>query len=40
MDMRFGTWNGRSMYMTGSLGTVAEEILKYKLDLVAVQGVR
>jgi hypothetical protein len=40
MDMRFGTWNVRSMYRAGSLRAVAEEISKYKLDLVGVQGVR
>jgi hypothetical protein len=34
MDMRFGTWNVRSMYRAGSLKEVAEEISKYKLDLV------
>jgi hypothetical protein len=28
------------MYRAGSLRTVAEEILKYKLDLVGVQEVR
>jgi hypothetical protein len=37
MDMRFGTWNVRSMYRAGSLRAVAEEISKYKLDLVGVQ---
>jgi hypothetical protein len=26
MDMRFGTWNVRSMYRAGSLRAVAEEI--------------
>jgi hypothetical protein len=40
MDMRFGTWNIRSMYRAGSLRAVAEEISKYKLDLVGVQEVR
>jgi exonuclease III len=40
MDMRFVTWNVRSMYRAGSLRTVAEEISKYKLDLVAVQKIR
>jgi hypothetical protein len=39
MDMRFGTWIVRSN-MAGSLRVVAEEISKYKLDLVAVQEVR
>jgi hypothetical protein len=29
-----GTWNVRSMHMTGSLRAVVEEISKYKLDLV------
>jgi hypothetical protein len=40
MDMRFGTWNVRSMYRTGSLTAVGEEMSKYKLDLVGVQKVR
>jgi hypothetical protein len=40
MDMRFGTWNGRSIYRAGSLRTEAEEVSKYKLDLVAVKEVR
>jgi hypothetical protein len=37
MDMRFGTWNVRSMYRAGSLRAVAEEISKYKLHLMEVQ---
>jgi exonuclease III len=40
MDMRFGTWNVKSLYRAGLLRTVAEEISKYKLDLVGVQEVR
>jgi hypothetical protein len=40
MDMRFGTWNVRSMYRTGSLRAVTEETSKYKLDLMGVQEVR
>jgi exonuclease III len=40
MDMRFGTWNIRSRYRAGSLRAVAEEISKYKLDLVGVQEVK
>jgi hypothetical protein len=40
MDMRFGTWNVRSMYRAGSLRTVAEEVSKYKLHLVGVKEVR
>jgi hypothetical protein len=40
MDMRFGTWNVRSMYRADSLSVVAEEISKYKLDLEGVQEVR
>jgi exonuclease III len=38
--MRFGTWNMRSLYRSGSLMTVARELARYKLDLVAVQEVR
>jgi exonuclease III len=40
MDMRFGTWNVRSMYRAGSLRVVGEEISKYELDLVGVQEAR
>jgi exonuclease III len=40
MDMRFGTWNVRSLYRSGSLKTEARELGKYKLDLVGVQEVR
>jgi hypothetical protein len=28
MDLRFGTWNVRSVYRVGSLRTVAEEVSK------------
>jgi hypothetical protein len=40
MDMRFGTWNIRSMYRADSLMVVGEEMSNYKLDLVGVQEVR
>jgi exonuclease III len=38
--MRFGTWNVSSICRAGSFRAVAEEISKYKLDLVGVQEVR
>jgi hypothetical protein len=40
MSRRSKTWNVRNIYTEGSLRTVAEEVPKYKLDLVAVQEVR
>jgi hypothetical protein len=40
MDMRFGMYNVRSMYRSGSLRVVAEETSKFKFDLVGVQEVR
>jgi exonuclease III len=40
MDMRFGTWNVKSIYRAGSLRAVGEEISKYILDLLGVQEVR
>jgi hypothetical protein len=40
MDMRFGTWNIRSMYRAGLLRAMVQEISKYRLDLVGVQEVR
>jgi exonuclease III len=39
-DMRFGTWNVRSLYRSGSITTVVRELAWYKLDLVSVQEVR
>jgi len=38
--MRFGTWNVMSLYTSGSLTTVARELVRYELDLVGVQEVR
>jgi hypothetical protein len=40
MDVRFGTWNVRSLCRAGSLVTVSKELSKYKLHLVGVQEVR
>jgi exonuclease III len=40
MEMRFGTWNVRSLYRSGFLKTVSGELAKYKLDLVGIQEVR
>ena len=39
-DMRFGTWNVRSLYMAGSFTAAARELGRCKLDLVGVQEVR
>jgi exonuclease III len=40
MDMRFGTWNVRSLYRAGSLMTVSRELSRYRLHLVGLQEVR
>jgi hypothetical protein len=40
MDMRFVTWNVRSLYRSGSLKTVSGELVKYKLHFMGVQEVR
>jgi exonuclease III len=39
-DMRFGTWNVRSLYRARSFKTVGRDLGKYKLDLVGIQEVR
>ena len=39
-DVRFGTWNVRSLYRSGSLTAAARELAIYKLDLLGVQEVR
>jgi len=38
-DMRFSTWNVRSLCRSGSLTAVARESARHKLDLFGVQGV-
>jgi cell wall-associated NlpC family hydrolase len=38
--MRFGTWNLRSLFMSGSLTSVTRGLEKYKLSLVGVQKIR
>ena len=38
--MRFGTWDVRSLYRSGSLTSVARELARYTVDLVGVQEVR
>ena len=40
MDMRFGTWNVRSLYRAGAQGLVTSEIDRFRMDLVGVQDVR
>ena len=39
-DMRFGTWNDKSLYRAGSFTAAARELARYKLDLVGVLEVR
>jgi hypothetical protein len=40
MNMRFVSWNVRSLYRAGALISGSREIEKYRMDLVAVQEVR
>jgi Endonuclease/Exonuclease/phosphatase family. len=40
MDMRFGTWNVKSLNRAGALGLGTSEIVKNRMDLVGVQEVR
>ena len=39
-DIRIGTWNVTSLYRTGAVALVTQELAKYRLDLVGVQEVR
>jgi len=40
LDMKFDTWNVRSLYRAGSLTAVARKLARHKLDTVGVQEVR
>jgi exonuclease III len=39
-DMRFDTWNVRSLCMVGEIRSVVGELQKYKLHLMEVQEIR
>jgi hypothetical protein len=39
-EIRIPTWNIHTMYIPGRLQETAEEVLKYKIDTVAVQEIR
>ena len=39
-DMIIGTWNVTSLYRTGTVTLAAQELAKYRLDLVGAQEVR
>jgi hypothetical protein len=39
-DVRFRTWNVKSLYRSGSLSTIASELTRHKLDLEGVQTVK
>jgi hypothetical protein len=39
MVVRFGTWNVRSLYRSGSMKTATSELAKYKLEPVAAHEV-
>jgi hypothetical protein len=38
--MRFGTWNVRILYRSGSLTAAARKLARYKSSLVGLEGVR
>jgi hypothetical protein len=40
MEMRFGTWNVRSLNWAGSLPAAARELARYILDVVGVPEIR
>jgi exonuclease III len=40
LDMRFGTWNVRSLCRVGAIKSVVGVLEKYKLDFVGVQDIR
>jgi hypothetical protein len=36
----YGTWNVRSLYRSGLFKTIANKLVKYKLDVMGAQEVR
>ena len=40
MVMRFGTWNVHTLLQAGNMNIIAEEVERYKVDVVALQEIR
>jgi exonuclease III len=40
MVMRFGTWNVRNLLQVGNMNMIADEVERYKMDVVASQEIR
>jgi len=40
MVMRFGTWNVRTVLQAGNMNIIAEEVERYKMDVVTLQQIR
>ena len=40
MVMRFGTWNVRTVLQAGNMNMIAEEVERYKMNVVALQEIR
>jgi len=38
-EMRFGTWNVRTLLQAGNMNAIAEEAKKYKIDAVTLQEI-
>jgi len=39
MVMRFGTWNVRTLLQAGNMNMIAEEVERYKMNVVALQEI-
>jgi len=39
-DIRIGTWNIRTLFKTGAMKTIIDEIKRYKLLVVVLQEIR
>ena len=40
MRMQVGSWNVRTMLQAGKMAEIADELLKYDLDITALQEIR
>jgi exonuclease III len=40
MRMKVGSWNVRTMLQAGKMAEIADELLKYDLDITALQEIR
>jgi hypothetical protein len=39
-DLAMATWNFRTMLISGKMQEISKEMMKFKIDIIALQGIQ